>query len=579
MNKKIQYFSLILLIFTINYPGYSNIEIKDPTPLELSVTAKAFQSKNIDSAFYYANKGLKLAQTNNDSLGLASNYAVLGDLFVVKNELDKAKAYYSKANEYYKNKNLFEYAQTSMKKANILSAQGKYFEGLQLYQEGLRLSLRNNFKKIIPHLYNNMGVIYFQIDDYEHAFPYFEKAHHFFLEENDEYNVAISLSNLGQILAFQHKDEQALEKFNEIISYFLKNKKWIEVSSTYNMIADVYLEQKKYSSAEKYLMKALNIIENYKGIYKGPSSIHTTKIYSNIAKLYFHKKDYPQALKYAKLALDQSLLNSYNEDSAMNSKLISEVYEKQNQPEAALTYYKLYLKYWESLKKEETIKKVLQLKMQAEQDLLIKKNQLDNIKKEAESKQRAFLNKTLVVIILLTVIIFILLYRDQKTKTLKALLNKEKLEIEKEKLNQELTYKDKELTTNMIYLVEKNEFITSLAKKMYEIKETFSKSNQEVVQQIINELRQNTSKKTWEEFEMRFIDVHADFYNALQESFPDLTPNELKLCAFLRLNMTTKEISAITHQSVKSIDMARFRLRKKMNIDRDINLIAFLTQM
>jgi DNA-binding CsgD family transcriptional regulator len=89
----------------------------------------------------------------------------------------------------------------------------------------------------------------------------------------------------------------------------------------------------------------------------------------------------------------------------------------------------------------------------------------------------------------------------------------------------------------------------------------------------------NSSTKMWDEFEIRFKEVHKDFYNELHKAHPDLTLNEVKICAFLRLNMSTKEISAITHQSVKSINMARFRLRKKLHIDRDENLIAYLKSL
>ena len=81
------------------------------------------------------------------------------------------------------------------------------------------------------------------------------------------------------------------------------------------------------------------------------------------------------------------------------------------------------------------------------------------------------------------------------------------------------------------------------------------------------------------DFELRFKEVNAGFYESLNQMYPDLTPNEVRLCAFLKLNMSTKEISSITHQSVKSINMARFRLRKKLDIDRDENLISFLTQL
>ena len=103
--------------------------------------------------------------------------------------------------------------------------------------------------------------------------------------------------------------------------------------------------------------------------------------------------------------------------------------------------------------------------------------------------------------------------------------------------------------------------------------------NRKILEEIITELESGTSSDTWKEFEVRFQQVHADFYKKLNKQYPDLTPNELRLCAFLRLNMSTKDIAAITYQSLNSIDMARFRLRKKMGLDKDVNLVAFLIKL
>ncbi|NLO49679.1 MAG: hypothetical protein GX103_00750, partial [Bacteroidales bacterium] len=80
----------------------------------------------------------------------------------------------------------------------------------------------------------------------------------------------------------------------------------------------------------------------------------------------------------------------------------------------------------------------------------------------------------------------------------------------------------------------------------------------------------------WTEFEVRCQQVHNDFYTKLNERFPNLSANEKRLSAFLRLNMSTKEISAITYQSPNSITVARSRLRKKLGLDTDENLISFL---
>jgi len=135
------------------------------------------------------------------------------------------------------------------------------------------------------------------------------------------------------------------------------------------------------------------------------------------------------------------------------------------------------------------------------------------------------------------------------------------------------------LTTNVMYLLKKNELITNISEKLIRSKLDFKKENQMIVQEIINELKSSQDSDTWAEFEAHFTQVHTDFYKRLNETFPNLSANEKKLCAFLRLNMSTKDIAAITYQSINSITVARSRLRKKLNIEgEDVNLINFLSQ-
>jgi DNA-binding CsgD family transcriptional regulator len=107
----------------------------------------------------------------------------------------------------------------------------------------------------------------------------------------------------------------------------------------------------------------------------------------------------------------------------------------------------------------------------------------------------------------------------------------------------------------------------------------FKVENRKVVEDVITELESASRGDTWKEFELRFKEVHSDFYKKLNELYPNLTPSELKLCAFLRLNMSSKDIAAITFLSINGINIARHRLRKKLNIDQDENLITFLSSL
>ena len=282
---------------------------------------------------------------------------------------------------------------------------------------------------------------------------------------------------------------------------------------------------------------------------------------------------------YAYKALNLSYVNSYKKNIFENALILSKIYDQNKKLDSALAYTKIYIEYNEEYQNEYDLKRITQLKMQHEFDEILKKKQIDDLHRKADYKRKELIYIGVSILTILATIIMILLYRNQKTKTAKIMLLQKNLELEKAKLNQEIDYKKKELASNMMYLIEKNEFITSIARKLVELKPTAKKDNQNILQQIINELKLNSSSKIWDEFELRFKEVHSDFYDALSEAFPDLTPNEVKICAFLRLNMSTKEISSITHQSVKSINMARFRLRKKLNVEREENLIAFLTQL
>jgi DNA-binding CsgD family transcriptional regulator len=158
-------------------------------------------------------------------------------------------------------------------------------------------------------------------------------------------------------------------------------------------------------------------------------------------------------------------------------------------------------------------------------------------------------------------------------------LEKQNLILEKQNLELELDFRNKELATHVMYLLKKNEFIGSITEKLLALKPLLLAENKVWLQEIVREMRSNIDNTVWGEFEVRFQQVHKDFYLKLSERYPDLTPNETKLCAFLRLNMTTKDISAITFQSVKSIQVARARLRKKMDISRDDNLVSLLQQL
>jgi PAS domain S-box-containing protein len=157
-----------------------------------------------------------------------------------------------------------------------------------------------------------------------------------------------------------------------------------------------------------------------------------------------------------------------------------------------------------------------------------------------------------------------------------------KKEQENINLKNDLEFRDKELASKAMYIIQNNERIDSVVGKLRDLeKKTEEKERitQTEIRSLINELRISIRRESWKEFETHFTNVHQSFYDNLLKKFPELSTNERKLCAFLRLNLSTKEISDITSKSIHSINVARTRLRQKLGIvNTDDNLSAFLAQ-
>ena len=144
-----------------------------------------------------------------------------------------------------------------------------------------------------------------------------------------------------------------------------------------------------------------------------------------------------------------------------------------------------------------------------------------------------------------------------------------------------MNIKNKELTVNLISLIKKNEMLSDLSSEMVKLEiNAKGKETKDAIAKIQLGLRNKTDDNLLNEFSQRFQEVHAGFYEKLINVYPDLTQNDLKLAAFLRLNMSTKDIAELTRQELNTVAKARHRLRKKLEISgSDTNLVTFLSQI
>ncbi|HEY1115103.1 MAG TPA: triple tyrosine motif-containing protein, partial [Chitinophagaceae bacterium] len=155
---------------------------------------------------------------------------------------------------------------------------------------------------------------------------------------------------------------------------------------------------------------------------------------------------------------------------------------------------------------------------------------------------------------------------------------KEIIKLRNEKLESEINHKNKELATAAMHLVQKGEMFTKVKDELLKLKKTapVEKGGEDFkkIIRIISE--EDRTEEDWEQFAHHFDKVHSDFLVALKEHFPKLTPNELKLCAYLRMNLSTKEIAQLMNISIRGVEISRYRLRKKLQIPTETNLFEHL---
>lgn len=154
------------------------------------------------------------------------------------------------------------------------------------------------------------------------------------------------------------------------------------------------------------------------------------------------------------------------------------------------------------------------------------------------------------------------------------------MELKRNSLENELDIKSNELMLTMRYLIQKNEILTELKQEIDALKEQSSKFPIKPIKNLEKIIYQglDTQTESWKSAMTNLKLSEQGFFRRLKEKHPDLTPNDLRLCSYLRMNFTTKEIAHLLNISGRGVEIGRYRLRKKMNLPHDVNLSEYLME-
>ncbi len=196
--------------------------------------------------------------------------------------------------------------------------------------------------------------------------------------------------------------------------------------------------------------------------------------------------------------------------------------------------------------------------------ILIPKKQFEKEKAQLQEKQEITLKE-----------------KEQEYKIIEQQQQAQISKLEREKLQAKIKFKNKELASTTMHLVKKSEMLQKIQEELRKIsKATADVATSKSVRKVIRLLTADEDlSNDWQQFEQYFDQVHSNFLQRLREKHPKLTPKDYRLCAYLRMNLSTKEIAPLMNISVRGVEIARYRLRKKLELANQDNLIEFMMKV
>lgn len=506
----------------------------------LVLLSQTYSSYNLKSSIKEAEKALDLAKENGDTDLISYALFNAGNACFMHGLNETAANYFYSYLDIQKQNNHTQgiaYALASigalrLKMQDFEAAKSNLLQGLNILNQAVKDNSTGTSHQQIPHILNNLGIVYQNLQQYDSALWYYRQS----------IRSSAGATDPGYLRA-----------------------------STYNNIGGLFLDAKNPDSAYTPLAKAMQV-RIARNDLAGQAASH-----NRLGEYYLLIGNPQKALNsfYSGLNIAQSI-GSIELQSSFTEKLFS-YYKQADNADSALKYLEQYNEFMQILNNEETLNELTRLELSA---AFKEKQKIARI--EQERLNTIYFFTALLLILLLW--IFVLGYFLMRGRVGRLNLEKNNLKLvghnailEKENFEKELEIRNKELSTHVMGMIKKNETISQII-ELLNAKQ--NKENSGYFRQIIRDLSKLQDDGLWEEFEIRYQQVHNKFYEKLQATSPNLTTNERRLCAFLRLNMTTKDIASITGQSIRSIEVARTRLRKKLDItNSDVSLVEYLNSL
>ncbi|WP_109829350.1 tetratricopeptide repeat protein [Reichenbachiella versicolor] len=301
--------------------------------------------------------------------------------------------------------------------------------------------------------------------------------------------------------------------------------------------------------------------------------------YSNLGDLHLYSKNYDKAIEY----YSKSILNGYEHLRHLN--YIPDIYLQLAKAYQSIGDFRNANKYlitgnkineWLYSSRSENNRYLLEIK----DDVRIAKEKKEKLLKEQritqlEHEQQVWWLRTIIISVstIFLGVMAIIWFRRIRRKHKEEQAKLEQKRKEEDAKNKEiLSIKNRELTNSTLQIIAKDELLSDLKEDLDKLQKS---SNSKEVQSLINNIKVNKDI-SWLEFENRFTAVNSDFFEKLKEQFPHLKPYDHKICALIKLNFSGKEMAKLLGISPESANTSRYRLRKRLGLKKEDNLVEFI---
>ncbi len=588
------------------------------------------------SAIAYGNESVQLARSLKDNEQLSASLLNLSIVYSIKAEYDSSNVKIQEALEVYQSiEDLLGMAKCWNTLGLNEQARGDYTLALKYFKQSLnQFSIVENEKYMLI-LEANIGSVYYHLGKYDSALTSYYKIVDYARETSDEKLLVNNLTNVGSTYSQMGNYPEALKALFEAQEIWESRKDSVGMANVMNEIALIFNYIEMYDKAKETLGKAMNInkrlgnkrqlamnsnniavsfkntgdldsalyyyyeaLRNYKevgvktignvtsniGLLHFKNEAYDTAEYyftkslkintelgkedgiahdkANLAKLYIHYEQFDEAEKLLLESYDYWYeQKKFKELTSVAEKLV-QIYKTREDYESVAHFQDILKEAEDSVfghQKRNELTKVLVAQLLKEEMADIDVGDFNTNKNE---KSRTYLVFGFIVTLLLLVIVWFWMRNRKSTNRLKL----------------DLDQKNRELTFLSLSVMQKDEFIQNFTKQLKLIDAKGDQSKE--LQKLLKNLKvYKTESNHWDHFKEAFEQIAPHFFDELLKRYPKLSNKELRLCALVRLNIPFHEIARILGISLESVHKARYRLKKRFQLEGQNSLESLLAEI